>query len=117
MAPNPVTYTNCANCGRKLPVRILRKRRVCPPCKRATRARYQEEHRIPRLDDLDRGAHGAAAALTSTSACDRARADATIDKGGVFRYCGCGRKYQLTTFETPCPSCNDHLIDNPVEAA
>ena len=44
----------------------------------------------------------------------RSRADQALDKGGMFRYCGCGRKYQLLAFDTPCPSCADHLLAQPV---
>ena len=106
----------CWGCGTDLPLLVARNQRYCDGCaaerlresrRQASQRMRAKRSRLPNPNDTPAG-----------GICARARADGAICRGKCKRRCtACGQLYQLTGIETPCPNCQDHLIDNPLEVS
>lgn len=115
--PPPLRF--CAGCHSRLESNAPAQAVYCRPCAadrrreslrlvaQRSRAAKSTRVRLPNPNDTPAG-----------GICARARADGAICRGKCRRRCtACGQLYQLTGIETPCPNCQDHLIDNPLEVS
>ena len=103
----------CALCGTPHPPGASNSRKYCDAHAQVARERCSRETTLAR----QRATGGWRVRKPERLMGDdlaRSRADRTLDKGGILRYCGCGRKYRLDAFDTPCPTCGDALVPQPV---
>lgn len=103
----------CAFCGAPHPERSSNSRKYCDTHAQAARERCSRETTLAR-QRANGGWRVRKAERLMGEELARSRADAALDKGNMFRYCECGRKYQLTAFDTPSPCCGDALVPQPV---
>lgn len=103
----PKLKGRCAICEVPHPPGASNSRKYCDP--HAERARWQCSK-----ETTAAGQRGTGGRRARKQHAERSRADRTLDKGGIKRYCACGRLYRLDTFDTPSPCCGDALVPYPV---